>query len=719
MPNILRHCYISFMKILTDRSFIVVIILSILVKVIYLIWGNQGANQIAALSIDELYHYKWAAAIGQGDLLTNAPYFRAPFYSFFLALLLKISWESLVFTQIIQLALGCLTIGLIYKIGYKITNKFAAVCASLIYLAYPLSTYFEGELLLDSLFILLSILSYYFYLKSNDANSSILTGLFFGLAAITRPTMLVFLPIIIFGYLRRAHKEKIKRLNLKPLFAFIILCVITIAPVTLVNYFTSGQFIPISYQGGINFYIGNNPEADGVSAVLPPFGREWTLDDADYTARVETGREIKYSEQSVYWFGKGFDYLISQPMKFAKLYSQKVLLFFSGREISNNIPLSMTVYNNKVLSIFPMQLIFILGLAIIPLFFKKSRQIMKPLYILILIYGLAISFFFISSRFRMPVVPILCIVGGFGISFVYDNLRNGKLIQRSITSIVASVALILILSNLTFATVKLGNQQALYIRGNQLMRAGDYNGARLKFDSLVIINPMFENGHVNLGITYLKTGNTREAMRYFDLELVYNPKSPEGANNLAAMYLINGIYDSALYYAASALEEKPYYREAAINLLRAAISINNDSASHNAEETRKAVRQYLFDDPYYIFEEALYLSNLGRISEAINNHFHAIELIDDHPREISFRQIIDDDNSANMRVKKLANYQLGYLYGITGEFDKSIIFSSHAIETDPEFKEAYVNLISGYRSLGKEREADSLAEIYIRKWPNN
>ena len=36
-----------------------------------------------------------------------------------------------------------------------------------------------------------------------------------------------------------------------------------LAPVTLRNWKAGGRFIPVTAHGGINFYIGNNPGADG------------------------------------------------------------------------------------------------------------------------------------------------------------------------------------------------------------------------------------------------------------------------------------------------------------------------------------------------------------------------------------------------------------------------------------------------------------------------
>jgi hypothetical protein len=55
---------------------------------------------------------------------------------------------------------------------------------------------------------------------------------------------------------------------------------------------------------------------------------------------------------------------------------------------------------------------------------------------------------------------------------------------------------------------------------------------------------------------------------------------------------------------------------------------------------------------------------------------------------------------------------LGYLYGLTSEYEKSIQFSRRAIELAPNMKEAYINLISGYQSIGDSRRADSVIAVY-------
>jgi hypothetical protein len=55
--------------------------------------------------------------------------------------------------------------------------------------------------------------------------------------------------------------------------AWIAGMVLAILPATLHNYRAEGAFIPVAANGGINFYLGNGPEATGETP-LPP-GLRW------------------------------------------------------------------------------------------------------------------------------------------------------------------------------------------------------------------------------------------------------------------------------------------------------------------------------------------------------------------------------------------------------------------------------------------------------------
>jgi len=62
-----------------------------LLKIGYLLTTLPELSMTANLSIDALYHYRWASLIASGDVFANAPYFRAPLYPFILAAMLKLT----------------------------------------------------------------------------------------------------------------------------------------------------------------------------------------------------------------------------------------------------------------------------------------------------------------------------------------------------------------------------------------------------------------------------------------------------------------------------------------------------------------------------------------------------------------------------------------------------------------------------------------------------
>ncbi len=694
---------------------------ALIIKLSYLFAALPEPASVGRLSVDALYHYKWASLIASGDFLTNAPYFRAPLYPFILALLLKISGGSLIFVRLMQLLAGCITLLLTYRIASKAAGKAAGITTFLLLLFYPMTTYFEGELLLDSIFTLFALASLYFFMnKKAGGERPLMPGLFFALAALTRPTILIFLPIIAIYYLRRWSEPKERREGLKALMLFAVIMVALIAPVTIVNYITSDQVILISYQGGINFYIGNNPEADGLSSTLPGVGKDWDLEDADYLAYKESGHRLRYGEQSYFWYKKGLSYILGHPGKAFELLGRRLYFMFSGHEVSNNQPLDEVVFGNRLLSWLPIRFSVLTALAILPLFLaQKNRRLLYLLYGLILIYGIAVALFFVSSRFRLPLAPLIAIAAGWGLTTLWQTIRQKQISYRLFFGIVSAGGIYIFASSAVFPVSLINPEQALFLRGNQALREGDYRAAETHFDSLIQKQPSYENAHLNLGIAYLKQGETDKAAAGFREEMEYNPNSAEAANNLGVIFLLRHEDDSALYYCRQALEIKPYYTEAAVNFLRAARADADPAAEAQIETVRQTIRRTNFDQPAYLFEEALYFTDKKRYPEAIDNQLRIVDVLSRRQASVSFDFNYSESGDERDRYLKLACYQLGYLYGLSGQMEPSIRFSRRAIELDPDLKEAYINLISGYRSLGETRQADSVSAVYMARWPRS
>ena len=88
-----------------------------------------------------------------------------------------------------------------------------------------------------------------------------------GLSAIARPNVLLFGPAIVV-WLAIVHRREALR-ALIYVACVTTGCLLVILPITIRNYVVGKDVALIATQGGVNFYIGNNPQADGRTAIVP------------------------------------------------------------------------------------------------------------------------------------------------------------------------------------------------------------------------------------------------------------------------------------------------------------------------------------------------------------------------------------------------------------------------------------------------------------------
>ena len=87
-----------------------------------------------------------------------------------------------------------------------------------------------------------------------------------------------------------------------------------VAAVCGLNSYALGRPMGIATQGGINFYIGNNPEASGYSAILPePWGYAWNYRDLVRHAELDTGHPLDDAQVSDYYYDQGWHFIRSEP----------------------------------------------------------------------------------------------------------------------------------------------------------------------------------------------------------------------------------------------------------------------------------------------------------------------------------------------------------------------------------------------------------------------
>jgi hypothetical protein len=97
--------------------------------------------------------------------------------------------------------------------------------------------------------------------------------------------------------------QNVRRTSVEPLLWFVAGLAIVFAPVVARNYSVDGGFYLTTSQFGSNFYIGNNPNADGTYASIR-FGRgapEFERLDAKEVAEESVGHALSPSEVSSFW----------------------------------------------------------------------------------------------------------------------------------------------------------------------------------------------------------------------------------------------------------------------------------------------------------------------------------------------------------------------------------------------------------------------------------
>jgi 4-amino-4-deoxy-L-arabinose transferase-like glycosyltransferase len=242
-----------------ERLFLLgVFLLAFILRLIYLLQVKSNPHFFSP-TMDPLYHDVWAQNIADGNWIGGRVFFRAPFYAYFLAVVYKVFGHDYIIPRLIQHIIGSFSCVLVYLVAKRLFSRRVAIVASLLAATYGMFFYFESELLLDSFLVFFDLLLILLLLKARDNPrflNWLLCGMILGLSAITRPTILVFIPFVWLWIFLLFIKHK----KLKEVLAFCVIFVIgsalVISPVTLRDYLAGRDFVLIASQGGINFYIG-------------------------------------------------------------------------------------------------------------------------------------------------------------------------------------------------------------------------------------------------------------------------------------------------------------------------------------------------------------------------------------------------------------------------------------------------------------------------------
>ena len=204
--------------------------------------------------------------------------FRPPLYPLFLATVYRLFGHSAAAVVWIQFALGLAALVPAYRLGERWFGARAALAGVWIGACYPLRIFFEAETLDVTLFTFLFLIATWKIWQAIEQDSParvLLAGLLSGAAALTRPNVLLALPFIAAG---AAFAFRVGWKRLPALGAVGAMGVaLAISPAASHNWRAEGAFIPVAANGGVNFFLGNERGATGLTPVPPGLRWEQTM----------------------------------------------------------------------------------------------------------------------------------------------------------------------------------------------------------------------------------------------------------------------------------------------------------------------------------------------------------------------------------------------------------------------------------------------------------
>jgi len=560
---------------------IYVFIISLSVRLIYLIELHNKSPFSSYLYLDAFRYNSWAQSIAFGVKHVIEPTFRAPLYPVFLAVIYKIFGHDLFAARLMQMLISALICVMIYFIALKIFNKRIAIISSLLGAFYGPFFYWAGEILIVTLIVFLDLVMLLILLYAFDKPKKLywlLGGVVLGLSSIARPSVLIFIPwVIALIFLMNRFKEAsiIKKLRFVYMLCFLTGIFVVILPVTIRNYTVAKDFVLISSQGGINFYMGNNPYADGKTAQPP--GRVEAhgefLDDAWLVsvkfAEETAGESLRPSQVSRFWYLEGLKFIIENPWEWFRLMCKKFTYFWTGVEITNNEDVYyFTRFSNMLRLLlwhkglaFPFGIICPLALVGTIISRKFWRKLLL-LYGFIFFYMVSVMLFFVCARYRLPVIPILLIFAGYTINYWVEKLklREYKLFVYCFAFTVLAGTLINIDVD---GVVNRSRARAHLYGGNAYEALGNYKLAIGEYHKAIEFVPEHLQAYHGLGIAYSKMCEYNLAEQMFKKVLGIDPYCARAHFNLGSVYIAKSKYNEAVNQYEAALEIDPNYELAA------------------------------------------------------------------------------------------------------------------------------------------------------------
>jgi len=522
----------------------VVFVVALAVRLVYVFQVRQTPF-FETLGLDAKFYDAWARRIAGGTGEREA-FFMSPLYPYFLAAIYRLLGRDLLLVRILQAGIGSATAALAYLIGRRVFGSRTGLIAGFATALYGALVFYDGSILISPLLVLLNALCLYLLVRADDTGAPwlyALAGVSLGLAGIGKATALAFAPVAalwIWLAWRRGREGKARAVAL---FALGVLLVVV--PVTVRNLVVADDFVLVTSNGGLNFYIGNSEISTG--GYVKPEGLDIVGDpDGELIAEAAVGRDLRPSEVSAYWYGRARSYIGSQPGGWARLLVRKLSFAMSSYELPQ---LENYYFQKRYSGLLKLPLpafALVAPLGLIGLALAWRRRLARLLALFLVVYMGTIVAFFVVARYRLPVVPVLAVGSGFAVLELIRLVRERA--WKTVGIATAGLAALALIVNVNFYSVDRarGFAQSHYRLGIIYAERGDTARAIQECRQAIELDPTYPKSYLNLGSMLVAADRHEQAVEAFRAAVRLDPQYVTGRVNLAMALESLGAFEAAV-----------------------------------------------------------------------------------------------------------------------------------------------------------------------------
>ncbi len=540
-----------------------VMVVACVVRLAYLATARGTAFDHPLVDAD--YYDMLGVRLAHGEGFPDKVFWQPPLYPLFLGGLYRLFGHSLAVPRLVQAALGAGTAALSCEVARRITRKeWAGRVAGLLVALHGPLVFYDGELLPTSLSTFLAVVALWLSVRDQPTwRTALGSGVAVGLGAIASAPILLLLPAV--AWASAAGR------SLRPLLC-IAAAAVVIAPVTIENRVLSGEWVLISANGGVNLWIGNNPNVDRTMAIRPGAGWDELIDEPGRLGIVTAGG------QDSYFAKKAAGFCAESPLVCLRNLGWKARLLLVSRELPRNEDLYAVREQSPVLAALtlragsvalPYALLWPLAAAGIATALLRHERALRILLFAALALAAPCILFFVTGRYRAPLAPALAVLSALGVA---------ELLAPRVKPLWAPLALGLGALSLAVWPVRLMvdrinfRAEVEYAAGGRQARLGDKGGAVDSFRRALALRPDYLEAGYNLGLALEHLGRHREAAEAFGAVVARHPSSLEARLGLANALLEAGELATAEAAFQSVVREAPTAADALLGLSQIALS---------------------------------------------------------------------------------------------------------------------------------------------------